>query len=201
MNSGTQKNASRSRRWRISVSAALLPLCLLAVFVSCRRHSGSALGQERGSLRLQSASFADGEDIPVRFTCDGAGLSPALKWSTAPAGTRSFALVMHDPDAAFDFTHWLAYNLPAGIQSLPEGASRQFMPQDSAEGTNGFNRLGYSGPCPPAGKPHRYVFELYVLDTSLNLEPGASRRDFDSAIARHILAEGRLTGTYQRVGP
>ena len=151
------------------------------------------------TLHLTSAAFTHGGKIPTRFTCDGADVSPNLQWTAAPTGAKSLAIVMDDPDAAADFTHWLAYNIPPDIRELAEGASAQAaMPHGSAQGTNDFTRIGYGGPCPPAGKPHHYVFRLYALDIRLDLPPGASRIQLDSAIEHHIVAEGQIIGIYRR---
>jgi hypothetical protein len=158
-----------------------------------------AQGQARSSLQVSSASFSDGGSIPQQFTCDGADDSPNLQWPAAPAGTKSFAIVMDDPDAPADFTHWLVYNIPPGVHELAQGAPAQAaMPRGSAEGANDFRRLGYGGPCPPAGKPHHYVFRIYALDIRLDLPPGAARKQLDSEIKQHIVAEGQIIGIYQR---
>jgi Raf kinase inhibitor-like YbhB/YbcL family protein len=159
----------------------------------------AAQGQAREPLRIQGVSFEDGRAIPRQFTCDGAGESPALRWKNVPPATRSFALVMHDPDAPIDFTHWLVYDMPANASGLAQGASgHSAMPQGSAEGSNSFGRRGYGGPCPPPGKPHRYVFRLYALDVRLNREPGLTREQLEGAIRQHILAESQVIGTYRR---
>lgn len=150
-------------------------------------------------MQLKSASFGDGAGIPSRYTCDGTGVSPGLEWSGAPAATRSYALIVHDPDAPVDFTHWLAYDIPTDVHQLAEGASTNgAMPHGALEGMNGFRSMGYGGPCPPPGKPHRYIFLLYALDTTLGLAAGATREQLESAMRSHIVASGRLTGTYGR---
>lgn len=156
-------------------------------------------GQGSGKMEITSASFTSGGPIPSKFSCEGADLSPQLSWQKAPTTAKSFAIVMHDPDAPVDFTHWLVYNIPAGTHGLAEGASGTgAMPAGSAEGTNHFGRLGYGGPCPPPGKVHHYIFRFYALDTRLNLSPGVDRRQLEAAIERHIVAEGQIIGTYQR---
>lgn len=150
-------------------------------------------------MELKSATFSDGAAIPSRCTCDGAGVSPNLEWSGAPASTKSFALIVHDPDAPVDFTHWLAYDIPPEVHELAEGASNDgALPRGTTEGINGFRGMGYGGPCPPAGKPHHYIFLLYALDTNLEMPAGATREQVESAMRSHIVATGRLTGTYQR---
>lgn len=173
--------------------------CLLGyLFVRTRRTSLTEV--EAGqSMELKSTGFSDGSSIPSRYTCDGAGVSPTLEWSGAPAATKSFALIVHDPDAPVDFTHWLAYDIPAEVHQLAEGASSDgAMPNGAMEGVNGFRRTGYGGPCPPAGKAHRYIFLLYALDTKLGLGAGAAREQVESAMRSHIVASGRLIGTYGR---
>ena len=106
---------------------------------------------------------------------------------------------MHDPDAVFDFTHWIAFNIPPGERPLAEGASTQAaLPQGASEGTNDFGRPGYGGPCPPGNRPHRYVFRLYALDVRLALPEGANRKQLESAMRGHVLAEGEITGSYRR---
>ena len=184
---------------RIPVFAILFFPGLLVFVILGQLRSVAAEGQARSSLEVSSASFSDGGTIPSRYTCDGEDMSPALKWSHPPAGTKSFVVVMNDPDAPIDFTHWMVYDIPPGVFGLTEGAlARGAMPKGSAEGTNDFNRPGYGGPCPPVGKPHHYVFRLYALDIRLDSRPGATRKQLDSAIARHIVAEGQIIGTYQR---
>lgn len=153
-------------------------------------------------MRLTSDAFEDGGTIPRRYTCDGEDVSPALAWQGAPDGTESFALVVHDPDAPRgDWVHWVIYDLPGQLAGLPEhvGTAR---PLDdlgqAAQGENDFGRIGWGGPCPPPGKPHRYVFTLYALDARLGLESGAGREEVEDAAQDHALASARLTGTYGR---
>lgn len=139
--------------------------------------------------------------MPPTLTCEGENLSPQIKLSLPPAGTKSLAIVVDDPDAPVPFTHWLAYGIPANTRELPQGAStpsRQL--EHAAEGTNSFGRTGYSGPCPPEGKPHHYVFHVYALDVMPTLSAGASAEQVNAAIHGHVLAEGRITGLYARGG-
>jgi hypothetical protein len=183
---------------RIGVFAVVFLSCLLASVLLWQR-SKPVQGQERPALRLRSSSFPNDGMIPRRYTCDGANLSPQLHWQSAPTGTKSFAIVADDPDAPIDFTHWLAWNIAPGLREIAEGASQQgVMPQGSAEGRNNFGRLGYGGPCPPPGNPHHYVFRVYALDLLLDLPPGATRRQLDAAMDRHIVGWGQIVGIYQR---
>lgn len=180
----------------IAVAGAI---CVFAFFFVRNGPENSVEVQAGQSMELKSTSFSDGSSIPARYTCDGEGKSPSLDWSGAPAVTKSFALIVHDPDAPVDFTHWVAYDIPARVHRLAEGASNDGeMPPGSAEGVNGFRKMGYGGPCPPGGKPHRYIFLLYALDTNLGLPAGATREQVQSAMRSHIVATGKLTGTYGR---
>jgi len=150
------------------------------------------------ALKLTIAAFADGTFIPKLHTCEGADLSPSVEWAGEPAATRSFALIVDDPDApAGTWTHWLLFDLPPAVHSLAQG----FKPGKlGLSGTNDFGRTGYGGPCPPKGHgAHRYFFKLYALDvTSLGLSAGARRRDLDKAIGGHVLAEAHYMGRYER---
>ncbi len=145
-------------------------------------------------LELTSGAFEDGEPIPEKYTCDGEDLSPPLSWQTLPDRTRSLALIVHDPDApSGDFTHWVTWNIDPEAAGLAEGES------PPAEGTNGFGRPGYAGPCPPPGHgPHRYLFDLFAVEAELDLEPGAAREELEDAIDGSVLADAQLMGTYER---
>lgn len=153
-----------------------------------------------GTLELVSGDFRHGERIPERFTCDGEDLSPPLAWHGVPVETRSFALVCDDPDAPRGtWVHWLLYNLPAEAVELGAGVPRlPELPSRARQGINDGGDVGYGGPCPPGGQPHRYFFRLHALDTSLNLPPGVNRADLEQAMAGHVLAVGTLMGTYER---
>jgi hypothetical protein len=198
MNPNRKENAAVPSLKRIALLATVFLGCLLASKLFWQR-SESVEGQARATLWLRSESFSDGGAIPRRYTCDGADSSPQLQWPAAPAGTKSFAMVMDDPDAPIDFTHWLAWNIPPGSRQLAEGASTEgSMPIGSAEGRNNFGRLGYGGPCPPRGNPHHYFFRVYALDIRLDLPAAATRRELDAAMGGHILVQGQIVGTYQR---
>jgi Raf kinase inhibitor-like YbhB/YbcL family protein len=144
-------------------------------------------------MELRSAAFAHGEPIPERHTCDGDDVAPPLEWTAPSDGTVSLALCLDDPDAGrYPFTHWLAWSLPAVAGSLGEGEAAP------AEGRNDFGAPGYRGPCPPPGKPHRYVFTLYALDAEPGLGASDRRVSFDKAIDGHVLGSAQLIGTYAR---
>jgi Raf kinase inhibitor-like YbhB/YbcL family protein len=146
------------------------------------------------TLVITSPAFVEGETIPVEYTCNGRNISPPLAWSGLPADTQTLALIADDPDApAGIWVHWVVYNLPSSTDELPAGVQNP-----GVEGINSNRKTGYSGPCPPPGKPHRYFFKLYALDTSLELVPGATKGELEKAIRGHILAEGQLMGTFSR---
>jgi Raf kinase inhibitor-like YbhB/YbcL family protein len=153
------------------------------------------------SFTLTSTAFADGAEIPVKYSCNGQNISPALDWSGSPAGTASFALIMDDLDAVY--THWVIFNLPPDIQGLPEAVPKDEELADGAlQGKTGSGGVGYPtgyfGPCPPKGPPHHYRFTLYALDTLLDLTAGASKAELLQAIQGHILGQTQLIGIYQR---
>lgn len=143
-------------------------------------------------MLIESPAFEQFKEIPSRYTCDGEDVSPALQFSDIPKGTKSFVLIVDDPDAPRGtFTHWLAWNIASDAKGLPEGAKAP------REGMNGFGSAGYKGPCPPPGKPHRYFFRLFALDTVLSLAQGSSKEALMAAMKGHILSQAELVGTYQ----
>jgi len=181
----------RQAAW--GVAAGLL--LLVAALPGCR--DSIARGQ---TMNLTSTSFKDGSQIPAKFTCSGANISPQLAWSAPPAATASLALTVADPDAPRGtWVHWVLYNLPAGTRALPEGLpALGQLPDGALQGRNDFGEIGYGGPCPPPGSPHHYVFTLYALDAKLNLPEGATRAQVEAAMQGHVLASGRLVGLFQR---
>jgi len=151
-------------------------------------------------ISIFSDAFENGSTMPVDYTCDGDDRSPALSWEGLPEGTRSIALIMDDPDApGRTFVHWVIYNIPADSTGLPAAMPGNTTLDDgSLQGKNDFGRTGYNGPCPPPGKPHRYFFKVYALDTSLNLKSGVTRSQLESAMKGHILAQGEMIGKFER---
>ncbi len=159
--------------------------------------------QEKGgamALHITNPDFSDGEVIPKRFTCDAQDISPKLEWKGPPANTESFALIMDDPDApAGTWVHWVLYEIPSDARELPERVPMQEQLASGArQGRNDFGKIGYGGPCPPPGKPHRYFFKLYALDTKLNLKPGVTKADLERTMKPHILSKAELIGIYGR---
>lgn len=151
-------------------------------------------------FHLTSTAFQAEGNMTQRFTCDGDNISPPLSWSGTPRGTKSFALIMHDPDAprAGGYTHWVIYDIPSSVTHLEENVPKQEkLPGGGIQGANDSGRPGYTGPCPPSGT-HRYYFRMYALDQEVNLRPGASKSDLESAMKGHILAQTELMGKYKR---
>jgi hypothetical protein len=176
---------------------AVLLLCCYPLLAG--KLSPQAKG-EAMSLQITSAAFSGGETIPKKFTCDGPDFSPQLSWTDSPARTKSFALIMDDPDAPLGtWVHWVLFDLPADTKELSEGVAKQEeLPNGARQGNNDFLKIGYGGPCPPPGKPHRYFFKLYALDAKLNLKAGATKAEVERAMKGHILARAEVIGRYGR---
>lgn len=155
------------------------------------------------TFTLQSPAFQAQGAIPEKYTCDGSDVSPALRWSGAPAGTKSFALIVDDPDAPDPkapkrvYAHWVLYDIPPTTTELPEGVKSAQLPKGTREGSNDWNRTGYGGPCPPIGR-HRYFFKLFALDTVLGDIGAPSKKELEAAISGHVIATAELIGTYER---
>ena len=155
------------------------------------------------TFTLTSPAFNHDGNIPARHTCDGKDLSPPLAWSGMPAGTRSLALIVDDPDAPdpkapkTTWVHWVLYNLPPASTGLSEGIAVSKLPPETREGKNDWKRTGYGGPCPPIGR-HRYFHKLYALDVVLPDLHTPTKRQLEAAMEGHVLARAELVGTYQR---
>lgn len=176
------------------LSTLLIPLLCLGLS-GCKTQPTDTQqeGEVPMNLILTSSAFQEGRTIPVKYTCDGQNLSPPLSWSEVPAGTKSLALIVEDPDApGGTFVHWVLYDLPGDLLALDEGAGI------GVQGVNGFRKSGYGGPCPPRGSTHRYYFKLYALDKVLGLKPGASKGDVEKAMQAHVLGWGQIMGKYGR---
>jgi Raf kinase inhibitor-like YbhB/YbcL family protein len=152
------------------------------------------------AFRLTSSAFEQGRPIPRVHTCEGRDVSPPLAWSEPPAGTKSLALVVDDPDAPdpdapkTTWVHWVVYDLPGAAGSLAEGGA---LPAGAHEGLNDWRRTGFGGPCPPIGR-HRYFFKLYALDATLGDRGRLTRAALEKAMTGHVLAQAELMGTYQK---
>jgi len=152
------------------------------------------------AFEIRSTAFASGGTIPTKYTCNGPDISPPLSWTEPPAGTKSLALIMDDPDAPVGtWVHWILYNLPAATRELSaETSPTETLASGARQGTNDFHKIGYGGPCPPLGLAHRYFFKLYALNIELNLAPGTTKKQLEAAMTGHILAQTELIGRYGR---
>jgi Raf kinase inhibitor-like YbhB/YbcL family protein len=152
-------------------------------------------------LTLKSSAFQHNGSIPVQHTCDGADTSPPLQWSAAPAGTKSFALIVDDPDAPdpkapkMTYVHWVMYDIQPSVTSLSAGIKEA--PSDARDGRNDWKKTGYGGPCPPIGR-HRYFFKLYALDAVLGDLGTPTKAKLEQAMRDHVLEKAELIGTYER---
>jgi len=172
----------------------------LAGFITACHAQNPETNAAAMKLQLASTAFANGQPIPRRHTSDDLNLSPALQWSGLPPAAKSLALICDDPDApAGAWVHWVVYNLPVTTAGLSEGVPKSpELANGAKQGVNDFKAIGYGGPAPPPGLPHRYFFKLYALDTKPDLKPGLAKKDLLQAMDGHVLAEGQLIGTYQR---
>lgn len=148
------------------------------------------------SFHLKSPAFVEKGVIPAEYSCDGANLSPELNWARVPEGTKSFVLLVEDPDTPVGtFDHWIVYNIPANVTSLPKGIKE--LPQGAKYAANTTGKDAYTGPCPP-DKEHRYIFNLFALDEMLDLKEGATKSQVQIAMFKHILGRAVLIGRYNR---
>jgi Raf kinase inhibitor-like YbhB/YbcL family protein len=192
----------RSARWIwVAVPATFLYCASVAA-----ADSGLPPGEEENSdmsMFITSPAFTHNGMIPAIHTCDGQNVSPRLEWTGVPAGTRSLALVVDDPDAPdpaapkMTWVHWVLYNIPVDSAGLPEGPTAEMLPTGTLQGLNDWHRVGYGGPCPPKGK-HRYLFKLYALDTVLPDLKRPAKSALEKAMQGHVLARSELIGLYQR---
>ena len=159
------------------------------------------MAEEDARFQLASTAFVEGGRIPDEYTCKGHNISPPLSWTDAPDGTRSFALIVEDPDTPLGtMTHWVVFNIPAGVRSLPKGIPRDgHLPDGTVQGRSGMRRTGYMGPCPPWGQ-HRYVFTIYALDSIPEADPKTGKKKLLKAMEGHVLARATLTGVYSKRG-
>ena len=186
---------------RLIVVVAVAAVLFGAAACSRRETAVPEEGEEEAmAMELTSSAFAEGARIPARYTCAGEDVSPPLKWSDAPERAESLALICDDPDAPRGtWVHWVLYGLPADVTELAEAVpATETLPNGAMQGTTDFGRVGYGGPCPPPGGPHRYFFKLYALDTELDLQPGATKKQLLAAMNDHILAQAQLMGTFER---
>jgi Raf kinase inhibitor-like YbhB/YbcL family protein len=174
-----------------------MKLFALALILMLTGSSGALRAEE---MQLTSPAFQESAFIPEAHTCDGADISPALRWTSPPPKTQSLALLVDDPDAPGGVkSHWVLFNLPPSIRNLPGSIPPiRGLANMERNGTNDFNVLGFRGPCPPSGETHRYIFKLHALDNAPGLDAGAKRAQILEAMQGHILAATELTGKYSR---
>jgi Raf kinase inhibitor-like YbhB/YbcL family protein len=151
-------------------------------------------GDPAVKMEIISSVFRDGRPIPIQYTCKGQNVNPPINIINVPDGTQSLTIVMHDPDAVDgDFLHWLVFDIPPSTESI----SANSVPVGALQGTADTGKASYSGPCPPAGTgEHRYIFDFYALDTTLNLPAGSVMAEVIKAQKGHVLAHTALTGTF-----
>jgi Raf kinase inhibitor-like YbhB/YbcL family protein len=193
-------------------------ILLLLLTVACKRESSSTNDASSASTRLEptdtglegnavslkitSTAFKAGGSIPPRYTCEDDDVSPPLAWSGAPANTKTFALIVDDPDAPDPakpqrvYVHWVVYNLPVAATSLSENGSKKGLPSGAVQGRNDWGKAVYGGPCPPIGR-HRYFFKLYALDSELTGLSSPNKADLERVMKGHVLDSAELIGTYQ----
>lgn len=157
------------------------------------------------ALTISSPSFAANASIPAKHTCEGADISPALRWTESPAAMQSFVLIADDPDAPDPkapqrtWVHWVLYDIAPSATEIPEGVADSDLPPGTRQGLNDWKRTGYGGPCPPIGR-HRYFFKLYALDRTLGDLGAATKAEVEKAMQGHVIAQAELVGTYQKTG-
>jgi len=154
-------------------------------------------------LTIRSSAFAEGTDIPSKYTCEGEDIAPPLEWAGVPEDTRSLVLVVDDPDAPdpqapkVTWVHWVVYNIPSDVNGFPAGATSKDLPPGTEEGLNDWKNIGYGGPCPPIGR-HRYFHKLYALDTTLTVAGTPTKAMIEAAMQGHVIAQAELVGTYSK---
>ncbi len=187
----------------VCLRATLCCAALIALAGGCSNSDPGSKGGKKMTIQITSSAFSQGQPIPKKYTGDGDDVSPPLGWSNLPNGTKELALICDDPDAPRPepWVHWLIYKIPADAKGLPEGVphgGKLKEPAGALQGENSFPATGYGGPAPPRGKPHRYFFKLYALDTPLQVEPGLEKDALLEKMKGHVLGQGELMGTYKR---
>jgi Raf kinase inhibitor-like YbhB/YbcL family protein len=177
-----------------------LPLLVGLLCLAMTNLAVAAESKAGGTMQLTSPAFQNGGEIPRKYTCDAEDVSPPIRWERPPPGAKAFALIVDDPDApAGTWVHWVIYDIPPETKELAEGTAKtETLPNGAKQGVNDFRKVGYGGPCPPPGPPHRYFFRVYALDGPTNLNPRATKQQLLDAIKGHILAEAELMGRYKR---
>ena len=182
----------------------IIALVIISILLFCSFNNSAQAGSETAGgkkmeIKITSSAFEDGGMIPAKYTCDGADISPPLRWDVVSEGTKSIALICDDPDAPIGtWVHWVLFNLPADTKELAENIPPdKTLPNGAKQGITDFGRNGYGGPCPPSGT-HRYFFKVYALDTQIDLTSSANKAQLLKAMEGHILGQGQLMGKYKR---
>ncbi len=173
---------------KAAVAVIIILLAVVAYILFVRRADNPMV--------IKSSVFGNNGQIPPVFTCSGKNINPELIFENIPEGTKSLALIMDDPDASggITFIHWLIWNIPSSTDSIPENS----VPAGAVQGKNDAGIFGYTGPCPPPGKPHHYRFKLFALDETLNIPNGSSLRELEKAIGEHLVQKAEIVGIYER---
>lgn len=195
--------------WKVANLSLPIMTCALVVMVNVAcdapteaEETGTIAEEDEAmALKITSPAFLEGEPIPTKYTGEGPDVSPPLRWTDPGIATKAYALICDDPDAPVGtWVHWVIYNIPPEARELPEAVPvKEELPDGIRQGVNDFGNTGYGGPMPPPGKPHRYFFKLYALDTVVELPAQIAKKDLEKAMKGHILTEAKLMGTYQRM--
>jgi Raf kinase inhibitor-like YbhB/YbcL family protein len=194
-NGHKDKTILSAKRYKGIVFDVFLWFQIVAIFLSCFAISNPALSKQL-NLTISSPAFDDNGYIPVKYTCQGSDVNPPLVFKNVPPNTKSIVLIIEDPDAAGGaFTHWIMWNINPKIEGIKEHA----FPKGAEQSINDFGTNGYSGPCPPYGKAHRYLFKLFAINTMLHIDRPITRQDLEEAIHSHVISSAMLTGLYKRL--
>ena len=183
----------------VKLTTVISGLSVILITLSCEEQTKTVTGRKKMEIKVESTAFIEGDMIPSKYTCDGLNVSPTLSWSDPPESSKSIVLISDDPDAPMGtWVHWIVYNIPSQVKEFSENVPpTKILENGAIQGTTDFGRIGYGGPCPPSGT-HRYFFKVYALNTMLNLDPGATKKQVVNAMENHVLAEGQLMGRYKR---
>jgi len=177
----------------LTILILLLAIIVIALFIISKKPEVMKESSVLSNMKIESTAFQNNQSIPSLYTCDGANINPPLTFSDIPAGAKSLALIMDDPDAPMGtWDHWIIFNIPPETKEIKEG-----LVPEGVLGVTSFRKTGYGGPCPP-DREHRYFFKLYALDTILNLPEGSSKKEVEVAMSGHIIAQAELVGKYNR---
>jgi Raf kinase inhibitor-like YbhB/YbcL family protein len=197
---GLPKRPSALAAVALIAVAASVALAILALYHvrPAAVEGGGAMGAV-AAIRVYSPAYGNGSAIPAQYTCDGADISPPLAWSGVPQGAKSLLVEMVDPDApGGEFIHWVIYNISPNSTGLPQGVPPAAVTAYGLQAVNDFGEVGYGGPCPPPGRPHRYIVLVLALNTTLEVPPGAPARQVLRAAGPYVVGLGSLVGLYGR---